>query len=165
MEWDTGLAGGLNLVSLCGSSAACGVGGTVISTSKLATCLKNSGLWTVSKTKPSNMQKGDVILYPRHSVFVIQGSPNIRIAAHNTDHCDGYVDYSNSPTFYHYIGDSYSSTPSNDCVRTCYANRCVEDVAREVIKGKYGNGSTRKQKLREEGCDPTLVQNMVNSLL
>lgn len=40
----------------------------------------------------------------------------------------------------------------------------IEAVARDVYAGKYGNGSKRKQKLAEEGYDPTLVQKMVNYL-
>ena len=153
------IAGGFNLVSLCGSGVAVGVGGTVISTSALGKCLKNSGSWTVSSTKPSNMAKGDVILYPGHSVFVVNGSPNIRVAAHNRDVWMGGV--GSNPTYYHFN----DGTSGSDCVRTCYSDRCVEDVARDVIRGKYGNGSTRKQKLRDEGCDVTLVQNTVNSMM
>ena len=153
------IAGGFNLVSLCGRGVAGGVGGTVTSTSALGNCLKNSGSWTVSTKKPSNMAKGDVILYPGHSVFVVNGSPNIRVAGHNRDvWMEGVA---SNPTYYHFN----DGTSGSDCVRTCYSDRCVEDVARDVIRGKYGNGSTRKQKLRDEGCDVTLVQNTVNSMM
>lgn len=41
----------------------------------------------------------------------------------------------------------------------------LETVAREVIAGKWGNGKTRKRKLREAGYDPAAVQAEVNRLL
>lgn len=40
-----------------------------------------------------------------------------------------------------------------------------EEVAREVIKGKWGNGATRKSKLKEAGYDPLVIQMIVNKLL
>ena len=43
--------------------------------------------------------------------------------------------------------------------------KSVEEVAKEVIAGKYGTGTTRKTKLAAEGYDPTAVQNKVNELL
>lgn len=41
----------------------------------------------------------------------------------------------------------------------------LETVARDVIKGKYGNGDERKRKLRNLGYDYDTVQSMVNKLL
>lgn len=41
----------------------------------------------------------------------------------------------------------------------------VEQVAREVIDGKWGNGDARKQKLTAAGYDYKEVQNKVNELL
>lgn len=40
-----------------------------------------------------------------------------------------------------------------------------EQIAKEVIAGKWGNGSTRKQKLMSAGYDYALVQQYVNKLL
>lgn len=45
------------------------------------------------------------------------------------------------------------------------AKMTVEQVARLVIDGKYGEGAARKAKLAEEGYNPTEVQNKVNELL
>lgn len=39
------------------------------------------------------------------------------------------------------------------------------EVALEVINGKWGNGSTRKKKLKAAGYDPVAVQAIVNELL
>ena len=39
------------------------------------------------------------------------------------------------------------------------------DVAREVIRGDWGNGEERKRRLRKAGYDYGLIQNIVNVLL
>lgn len=44
-------------------------------------------------------------------------------------------------------------------------NTSIEDIAREVIAGKWGNGAERKKKLNAAGYDYQEVQNMVNKLL
>lgn len=41
----------------------------------------------------------------------------------------------------------------------------IETVAREVISGKWGNGTIRKQRLTAAGYDYTAVQRKVNELL
>lgn len=41
----------------------------------------------------------------------------------------------------------------------------LETVAREVIKGQWGNGADRKARLTNAGYDPSAVQNKVNQLL
>lgn len=41
----------------------------------------------------------------------------------------------------------------------------LDDIAREVIAGKWGNGAIRKQKLRAAGYNPAMVQARVNELL
>jgi hypothetical protein len=43
--------------------------------------------------------------------------------------------------------------------------KSIEEVAKEVIKGLYGNGSERKSKLESEGYDYKEVQSKVNDLL
>ena len=46
-----------------------------------------------------------------------------------------------------------------------YTTKTVEDLAREVIAGKWGNGAERKQRLTAAGYDATAVQQCVNLLL
>jgi hypothetical protein len=43
--------------------------------------------------------------------------------------------------------------------------KSVEELANEVIAGKWGNGTERKQKLEAEGYDYSAVQKKVNELL
>ena len=45
------------------------------------------------------------------------------------------------------------------------ATKSVDEVAREVIQGKWGNGATRKAKLTAAGYDYATVQARVNALL
>ena len=41
----------------------------------------------------------------------------------------------------------------------------IERVAREVIKGKYGNGATRRKNIEALGLNYADVQAMVNKIL
>lgn len=43
--------------------------------------------------------------------------------------------------------------------------KSVDEVAREVIRGEWGNGSDRRQRLEAEGYDYDAVQDRVNELL
>ena len=45
------------------------------------------------------------------------------------------------------------------------AKKTVEEVAKEVIEGKYGNGEERKAALAKAGYDYAAVQARVNELL
>lgn len=49
--------------------------------------------------------------------------------------------------------------------KTTDVRKTNEEIAKEVIKGKYGNGEIRKQKLRELGYNPSEIQNIVNQIL
>ena len=45
------------------------------------------------------------------------------------------------------------------------AKKSVDEVAREVIQGKWGNGAERKKRLTDAGCDYNEVQKRVNALM
>lgn len=45
------------------------------------------------------------------------------------------------------------------------AKKSVDEIAREVIQGKWGNGAERKKKLTDAGYDYNAVQNQVNEIL
>ena len=40
-----------------------------------------------------------------------------------------------------------------------------EEIAKEVIQGKWGNGAIRKQNLKNAGYNPTVIQALVNKML
>lgn len=46
-----------------------------------------------------------------------------------------------------------------------YTSKSTDDIAREVLAGKWGNGSERKQRLTAAGYDAAAVQQRVNALL
>ena len=45
------------------------------------------------------------------------------------------------------------------------AKKSNEEIAREVIAGKWGNGEDRKNRLKAAGYDPASVQKCVNKML
>lgn len=46
------------------------------------------------------------------------------------------------------------------------SNKCsLDEIARLVIRGNYGNGKDRRKKLASEGYDPVAVQKRVNEIL
>ena len=51
-----------------------------------------------------------------------------------------------------------------DSAETAKPTKTVDEVAREVIKGLWGNGSTRTANLQAAGYDPNAVQARVNQL-
>ncbi|WP_230454752.1 hypothetical protein [Gardnerella vaginalis] len=48
-------------------------------------------------------------------------------------------------------------------VKAC--RKSVDEIAREVIRGAWGNGNERKQRLTSAGYDYDTVQKRVNELL
>lgn len=43
--------------------------------------------------------------------------------------------------------------------------KSIDEIAKEVITGKWGNGAVRKQRLRAAGYNPSMVQARVNEIL
>ena len=43
--------------------------------------------------------------------------------------------------------------------------KTVDEIAREVIQGKWGNGQDRKNRLTQAGYDYSAVQHRVNELV
>lgn len=60
---------------------------------------------------------------------------------------------------------SYCTVGSSVTSSVKTATKSVDEIAKEVIKGLWGNGSERKSKLTAAGYDYSKVQNRVNELL
>lgn len=60
--------------------------------------------------------------------------------------------------------DAFITTKGGSAVSTT-AKKSVTEIAKEVIQGKWGNGSERKIKLEEAGYDYETIQKKVNELL
>jgi N-acetylmuramoyl-L-alanine amidase CwlA len=54
---------------------------------------------------------------------------------------------------------------STSAANTATATKSVEEIAKEVIDGKWGNGTERKEKLTAAGYDYSTIQKKVNELL
>ena len=62
-----------------------------------------------------------------------------------------------------YVGEKFLGYIYNANIKT--PDKSVEEIAQEVIDGKWGNGATRKRRLQEAGYDYYAVQAKVNELL
>jgi hypothetical protein len=61
--------------------------------------------------------------------------------------------------------DTYITTEKGEAVSTSTATKSIEEIAKEVIAGKWGNGDARKTALEKAGYDYSEVQAKVNALL
>lgn len=61
--------------------------------------------------------------------------------------------------------DTFITTKSGTAVSATAAKKSVDEIAREVIQGLWGNGQDRANRLKEAGYDSAAVQNRVNQLL
>lgn len=61
--------------------------------------------------------------------------------------------------------DAFITTKSGQAASTSTPKKSVDEIAREVIQGKWGSGAERKKKLEAEGYDYEAVQTRVNQLL
>ena len=59
----------------------------------------------------------------------------------------------------------YVWVDATDIGKAASATKSVEELAREVINGKWGNGADRKNRLQAVGYDYSAVQRRVNELL
>ena len=62
----------------------------------------------------------------------------------------------------HFKGTSTTTTKNTTAKTATAAKKSVTDIAKEVLAGKWGNGSTRTAKLKAAGYDPAKVQAEVN---
>lgn len=60
--------------------------------------------------------------------------------------------------------DSFITTQSGSAVTTA-SKKSIDTIAREVIRGDWGNGAEREKKLKAAGYDYNAVQKRVNELL
>lgn len=60
---------------------------------------------------------------------------------------------------------AYENVPSTPQTSVNEAKKTVDEVAREVIKGKWGSGAARRKALTDAGYNYAEVQNRVNQIL
>ncbi len=105
---------------------------------------------------------------PTHGLWQFGGETNMirtnKIAGYVCDQNYAYKDY---PSIMKKCGlNGFTATKEVNKVNTSSKpKKSVEEVAKEVIEGKWGNGEERKKKLRAAGYSYTAVQNKVNELM
>ena len=55
--------------------------------------------------------------------------------------------------------------PSHACAVFTARKKSADQIAKEVIAGKWGNGTERKQKLTAAGYDYKTIQSLVNKMV
>lgn len=133
---------------------------------------KNKGAWYTSNPKVGDQiffkdsggicHTGLVYKVTSSTVFTIEGntSGGSTVIANGGGVCK--KSYSiNSSYIAGYGRPKYDKAVANTATPTM----SVQEVAREVIAGKWGNGTDRINALKKAGYDPTEVQTAVNAIL
>lgn len=104
-------------------------------------------------SKGKETHTGIVISYTDNKVYTVEG---------NTGGGDGGV---NKRSYYRTDKNiSGYGRPNWDLAITPSKKKTNQEIAEEVLQGKWGNGQTRKDKLKKAGYDPEAVQKIVNLL-
>ena len=61
--------------------------------------------------------------------------------------------------------DAFITTQKGEAVATAETKKTVQEIAKEVIAGKWGNGEDRKKRLTAAGYNYDAVQAKVNAML
>ena len=108
---------------------------------------------------------GDIFLTPgKHTVMCVDANNIVHASINEKGTITG--------------GQTGDQTGKEICIRSFYTPtygwkyhlrhvqlQCLEEIAREVIRGKWGNGSARKNSLESAGYDFKAVQKIVNKML
>ncbi len=105
---------------------------------------------------------------PAHGLWQFGGESNMirtnKIAGYVCDQNYAYKDYPSIMKKYGLNG--FTKAKEENKVNTPVTpKKSVEEVAKEVIEGKWGNGEERKTKLRAAGYSYAAVQTKVNELM
>lgn len=100
----------------------------------------------------SSEHVGIVISVSGNKITVIEGNKNDSVSTRTLQVNGKYIRGYGLPDY-----ASKATVPTT--------KKSVEEVAKEVIAGKWGNGATRKQRLKAAGYDYSAVQKKVNELL
>lgn len=73
--------------------------------------------------------------------------------------------YGDAETWRKYATSESNPTPAPTPTPTPEPKKSNEEIAQEVIAGKWGNGEERKQRLTEAGYDYQAIQDIVNSIV
>lgn len=118
----------------------------------------------VGLTLGTGLKRGDVLLTPSKHTAIYCGAGKI-VHARINELGKTTGGQTGDQTGNEIAVSSYYNKPWTYVLR--YTEKCktLKQVAMEVIKGNYGNGTARKKKLEDEGWNYEEVRQMVNSIL
>lgn len=99
---------------------------------------------------------GIVYAFDNTYVYTIEG---------NTSNMVAYRKYKNGASNLWYGYPNYDNEDVSDGSAPATGAKTVDEIAKEVINGKWGNGNDRKQRLTAAGYDYSVIQNRVNELI
>lgn len=121
-------------------------------------CVNNCGLWCAGYPYPATDWRDSDFpysCYPWEFVAIWQFTSSLNLDGYDGN-LDGDYAYMDADAWGKYVGDSHTVIQE--------PHKSMEDVAYEVILGKWGNGLDRKKLLEANGYNYTEVQNYVNEL-
>lgn len=178
-----------SLVGVCGIAAGCPEGaiykgGNLCYTGNLAARFKATGLVDVHTSadyvaSTSKWRVGDILVSDSHTVIVVSGTaPSGSGSSHAAS---GDIDalaraviqgrYGSGDARKAALGGQYEAVQARvnqmlgSGVTTDKPAKGIDDVAREVINGDWGNDPARSEKLKAAGYDPAQVQARVNEMV
>lgn len=145
-------------------------------TGNMERCMVKSGNFKVLPASTyKNPQRGDILLSEKHHTALALGNGKLgqfsiselgKVYGTRGDQT-GYE--SNIKALYNYPWDCVlrctKVREGSNTSTTSSGSKSIEDVAREVIAGKWGNGTARRTALINAGYDYAKVQAKVNELL
>jgi len=115
----------------------------------------------------AGLKRGDVLLNSKHHTAMYCGNgKEVEASINEKGRATGGKP--GDQTGKEFLIRSYRNYPWNYVLRypeNVSNKKSVEEIAREVIAGKWGNGTARVAKLKAAGYDAAAVQTEVNTLL
>ena len=100
---------------------------------------------------------------PRYAGVV--NNANYKSAVDKLIHTTDGAPYATSPTYIQNVISIIEQYGLTEWDKRESDNKSIDEIARKVINGDWGNGSDRKNRLTAEGYDYDKVQSRVNALL
>lgn len=113
--------------------------------------IKGSQIFFSYKNDSTINHTGIVIDFDENNVYTIEGNSNERVAKREYKLSD--------KTIVGYGIPNYDKENDNENKKT------LQEIAQEVLAGKWGNGAERKQKLVEAGYSFEEIQKIVNGII
>ncbi len=119
--------------------------------------------WTTSTMKAALKALGYKIItaseYLKSSAYCVRGAIYVKASSHTVCGLDNGLKAGQTLSKAGISSGGGSTSGANG------GKKSVDEVAREVIAGKWGNGEDRKNRLKAAGYDPVAIKKCVNRML